>query len=70
MLVLEVLVLALALVVAPVLVLLLEPAIWTAKTPPNGPLLLLLETLTRHRLLTPLIVPVQDVPAGISTANG
>jgi hypothetical protein len=46
-----------------------EFGIWTAKTPPKGPLALLLETLTRQRPAIPLIVPVQEVPDGISTAN-
>jgi hypothetical protein len=46
-----------------------EFGICTANTPPNGPFALLFDTLTRQRPEIPLIVPVQEVPEGISTAN-
>jgi hypothetical protein len=46
-----------------------EFGICTANTPPNGPSALLFDTLTRQRPEIPLIVPMQEVPEGISTAN-
>ncbi len=48
----------------------LDPAIWTAITPPNGPALEGLTILTRQTLDWPATVPVQEVPAGMVAANG
>jgi len=44
--------------------------ICTAKTPPKGPAALLLLTLTKQRLVFPLMVPVQAASAGSAMANG